>query len=251
MVECPYGKASICFPLSISRAAALGALDAQDEGVLSAQVVGYTTQKTFEAGASSLRVKLNYNSMAPSPGAFLVAVRAPGCQGFVPGLAAPRCGGADRNSADCGFEIIIFGRPELTWSELMYLPEEVIRKLFPADASVDVRIVKSLAPVQHDCPPQWLRDRLLRLADGVESMYSGGNADLSKLRCTLENAGLRPVQKGEEYIVPPADVGKRFGEDELGYWTEEAKLNARCGASKEGDSEQLFLPTFPGLESML
>merc|ERR1711965_704106 len=146
--------------------------------------------------------------MAPAPGAFLVAVRAPGCQGFLPGLAAPRCGGADRNSAECGFEIIIFGRPELTWSELMYLPEEAIRKLYPVDASVDVRIVKSLAPVQHDCPPQWLRDRLLRLADGVETDFScdskRDNAD--EFRSMLELAGLEVnSDHAADMRVLPAD----------------------------------------------
>ena len=33
----------------------------------------------------------------------------------------------------------------------------------------EVRFVRPLLPVQHDCPEQWLRDRLLRLANLVEA----------------------------------------------------------------------------------
>jgi hypothetical protein len=145
----------------------------------------------------------------------------------------------------------------------MYLPEDILGKLFPAGGAAELRFIRSLAPVQHDCPPQWLRDRLLRLADGVDTGYSGtcsSDRDTSlELRRTLELAGLNAGGEASDSsrhgIVLSADaVGKRMSEDEMGYWKEEAHLNERCGAAMEGDklaSCPGYLPTFPGMESML
>lgn len=261
MVSCPFGKASLCFPLSISRAAALGVLEADAESALVTNVAGYTTQKTFEAGASSLRLTLHQDALAPEPGAHLVLVRAAGHRGFLPGLAAPRCGGPKTGTEDgVGLEIVIFGRPNKSWNELMYLPEEVLQNLFPAGNTVELCFVRVLAPVQHDCPPQWLRDRLLRLADGVNTDFLSTCSKVrdipQELQVMLESAGLQTGgDKVVQKIVGPADAGKRVGEDELGYWNEEMALNTRCGATMEGntrlDVKDGVLPSFPGIESML
>lgn len=262
MVSVPFGKASITFKLSMSRSAVLGVLAAEDEGVIGADVVGFTTQKTFEAGASSLRVKLHGDALAPEPGAHLVAVRSDGSDGFLPGLASPRCGGSTEVADDIGMEIVIFGRPDKHWKEVMYLPEDVLQNLFPPDSAVELRMIQALAPVQRDCPPQWLRDRLLRLADGVDTNFADACPGLRdnphELRNVLEQAGLSLTNVGAEMIVMPADHGKRVGEEELGYWNEEMKLNTRCGATLEGgrqdgkDAAKIgVMPSFPGIEAML
>jgi hypothetical protein len=140
----------------------------------------------------------------------------------------------------------------------MYLPEDVLQNMFPATSSIELSFVRTLAPVQHDCPPQWLRDRLLRLADGVDSSFAPcveGDRDNSReLQLLLERAGLILVQGDERSkygFVPPADAGKRVGEDELGYWNEEMNFTTRCGASIEGGRQDGLQPSFPGIESML
>mmetsp|Transcript_94745 Transcript_94745/g.182020 ORF Transcript_94745/g.182020 Transcript_94745/m.182020 type:complete len:253 (-) Transcript_94745:212-970(-) len=251
MVSCPFGKASLCFPLSLGRSAALGVLDADAEGILCTDIVGYTTRKTFEAGAHSLRLTLQDGAYAPEPGAHLVVVRAKGCEGFLPGLAAPRCGGNEADSVGKGMEVVIFGRSDKSWSSLMYLPEDVLQRLFPTGSTADLRFVKALAPVQHDCPPQWLRDRLLRLADGVETTFACPRDTRQDLQLMLERAGLLLTDSDKAYPVGPADEGQRVGEDELGYWNEEMKMNTRCGASIEGGRQDVgLLPSFPGIEGM-
>merc|ERR1719436_1752633 len=96
----------------------------------------------------------------------------------------------------------------------MYLPEEVLADWLPNVSSsstgasgeaaapplapVEVRLLRTLLPVQADCPAQWLRDRLLRLADLVEEAFGGdGSAAIDgsgpeELRAALLRAGLRP-----------------------------------------------------------
>lgn len=255
MVSCPCGKASLLFPLSIRRDAVLAVISqTEDEGHLNTEVVGYTTQKTFEAGANSLRVAVDSDSLAPAPGAHLVLVRASGQQGFLPGLAAPRCGGAADDSKLDGLEIVVFGRPDSHYTAFMYLPENVLQELFPMGTSAEIRMLKLLMPVQHDCPPQWLRDRLLHLADKVVTAFSDERTIISPpsdLQIAFESAGLRLDHPGGDPIVGPADKGQRVGKEELGYWNEEMKLNTRCGASPGGDAAQIgLLPSFPGIDGM-
>jgi len=256
--EFEYGKASVCFPLKISRSSFLGALAAEDQGRLSGEVAGFNTQKTYEAGAATVRVQVSAGAMSVPPGAHLVTIRAEGYKGFLPGLAASRCGGSDTETAKIGLEIVIFGRPDNKWKDAMHTPENVLRELFPDGSAVEVRFVKALANVQHDCPPQWLRDRLLRLADGVETDFScdfkRDNAE--EFRATLELAGLEPnSDHTADMRVLPADHGDRVGKDELGWWVEEMKLNPRCGASVESDVRdetlnQAGYESFPGIASM-
>jgi len=247
----------MCFPLAICRSSVSGVLDAPDEGSVTAEVVGYTTQKTYEAGASSLRLKVHEDTVGLSLGHSLVAVKASGCAGFLPGIAAPRCGGGQADDAEFGLEVVIFGRPDLAWSGLMYLPEDVNKRLFTLDSAVEVRFVKHLGQVQHDCPPQWLRDLLLRLADRVQTAFTGERDSVAELQLAVWRAGLVPRnEKVEQELVAPADRGNRVGEDELGYWNEEMMLNTRCGASAEGGrldghDRHGLLPSFPGIEAML
>lgn len=286
MASCKYGKASMCFPLKISRDAVLNVLGTPAEQSINTEVVGYTTQKTFEAGASSLRVRVTRNSTSLEPGAILVGVRAEGFEGFLPGLAAPRCGGTEDSLKDGGLEIVIFGRPDKNWEDVMYLPEEVLENLFPEGVSVEVQLIRALAPTQHDCPPQWLRDRLLRLADGVDIAFADAKSPIENgavtLRRAIENAGIIASSKDhteifarqmsrqisrqvtesapmnrQTTIVPPADYKDRVGEDELGYWNEEMRLNYRCGALLEnnkrldGPGAPRAFEEFPGLQSMM
>jgi len=257
--EIEYGKASVCFPLKISRASFLGAVDAQDQGRLSGEIAGFNTQKTYEAGAASIRIQVADGAITVPPGAHLVTIRAEGYRGFLPGLAASRCGGKDTETAKIGLEIIPFGRPDNKWKDAMHMPENVLRDLFPDGSAVEVRFVKALAAVQHDCPPQWLRDRLLRLADGVETDFScDSNRDnAGEFQAMLELAGLEPnSDHAADMRVLPADHGDRIGKDELGWWVEEMKLNPRCGATLESDKRDEAMnaasgyESFPGIESM-
>jgi len=252
-----FGKASVCFPLKISRASFLGAVVADDEGGLSGEVAGYNTQKTYEAGASSLRVQLSADAGSVAPGAHLVKIRAEGYKGFLPGLACSHCGGEDSAAAATGLEIVIFGRPDIKWKDAMYMSNEVLGDLFPDRSAVEVRFVQALAPVQHDCPPQWLRDRLLRLADGVETSLSCDSKrdSAEEFRATIALAGLEPESGQKSGMrVLPADHGNRVGKDELGWWEEEMKMNPRCGASMDGAalrSNPGEFESFPGIDAML
>merc|ERR1719436_958287 len=95
----------------------------------------------------------------------------------------------------------------------MYLPEEVLADWLPNVSSsstgasgeaaapplapVEVRLLRTLLPVQADCPAQWLRDRLLRLADLVEETFAGSPewesaGSPEELHAVLLRAGLRP-----------------------------------------------------------
>jgi len=294
MAVCPYGKASACFPLAMGRDAVFGVIaaanvweyevqkstqfgrmkrsvtesqanTASEAVLLRATVAGYTTQKTHEAGACSVRLDIQTDSRSLAPvgaGAYLVALRAKGRAGWLPGIAAPRCGGVESNVS--GLEVIVFGRPDANFTALMYLPEDTLRILFPEDSTgtlstlneddddfdtlseldselgedlagsaVEVRLIRHLLPVQRDCPPQWLRDRLLRLADIANESFcaaagftAGGREEL---RAALERAGLALVE-GQAQVVP-LNGGS---EDELGYWNEEMKSGVHCAAGVEG-----------------
>lgn len=237
----------------------MGALSDKGKRLLDTSVVGYTTRKSFEAGAFAVRVAVVSDGISDEspmePGAFAVAVRGKGQEGFLVGIAAARCGGGSSENQDVGLEIVVFGRPDRKWEELMYLPEDVLKMLFPEGTSVDVRVLASLAPVQHDCPPQWLRDRFLRLAEEVEKAYAGAFPKTSpdELEEAVEFAGIFPVALRQATdIVPPADTGKRVGEEELGYWNEEMQVGNRCGGIEGGarlDGPGI-LPSFPGIDSM-
>lgn len=76
-----------------------------------------------------------------------------------------------------------------------------------------------------DCPGQWLRDRLLHLADRLDTL-PGGTA-----LPALQAAGLR--FEGPEVSVAHADRGQRISAAELGYWQEEAEKGHRCAGSME------------------
>jgi len=246
----------MCFPLAVSSSTVCGVLhEEQDEGCLTGRVAGYTTNKTRAAGAAALRVKFNSQESAPAPGAYLVTVRVEGQIGALPGLAAPKCGGPhEDHGTPSGVEIVVFGRPDASHVRVMYLPEEVLRELYRADSQIEVRLLRPLLPVQHDCPEQWLRDRLLRLADGVEGLYqqdqlSGG------LQEKLEAAGLKlSAASTRTPLAMPADYGDRVSEEERGYWDEEMRLNTRCDATMNGEARldgPGLLPSFPGIQSMI
>lgn len=134
----------------------------------------------------------------------------------------------------------MLGRPDRTLGAVMYLPEEVLAVLLPSGhpAPAEVRFVRLLLPVQHDCPPQWLRDRLLRLADLVDTTFAGVS-QAEALAAVCERAGLRLVEPGPKlgagtHTALPADAGNRISEEELGYWDEEMRWSTRCGASMDG-----------------
>jgi len=241
MASLQFGKASACFPLAISHAAVLGTLEQEGE-LFSTTLVGYTTQKTLEAGAASIRVRVDGDASSLKPGALLVAVRADGHEGWLPGLAASRCGGSD-TSEEAGLEIVVFGRPDKAWQEVMYLSEDILKILFQTGDETAVRVLMPLAPVQHDCPPQWLRDHLLRLADGVNETYAGANSLSSseQLQKALSRAGIAPEGFSRQVTMPPADAGDRVGQTELGYWNEEMAVGHRCNEGL-GGSERLDGP---------
>jgi len=245
----------MCFPLAVSSSTVCGVLqEEQDEGRLLGRVAGYTTNKTRAAGASALRVSFSSQESAPAPGAYLVTVRADGESGALPGLAAPKCGGPHEDGSLSGVEIVVFGRPDASHVRVMYLPEEVLRVLYRLDSEIEVRLLRPLLPVQHDCPEQWLRDRLLRLADGVEGLYQQCQVEVG-LRDKLEGAGLRLSDaRTRTPLAMPADYGDRVSEEERGYWDEEMRLNTRCDATMDGEARldgPGLLPSFPGIQSMI
>jgi hypothetical protein len=286
MADCPYGKASKCFPFALGRDAVFGIFAAADAApdasglahnvtesqanpetdglILKANVAGYTTVKTMEAGANSVRLALQPGMSMPSgAGAYLVTLRAPGRSGWLPGLAAPRCGGVDVNALS-GLEVVVFGRPDANFSELMYLPEDTLRVLLPVTAleedddcnrhgsdlasnEVEVRLIRLLLPVQRDCPPQWLRDRFLRLADIAEETFcKAGEAVGSQpqdLRKALALAGVNPViGEPQQGLFDGTLFERGVSEDELGYWDEEMRLGAACAAGVE-EREEMINPS--------
>mmetsp|Transcript_171173 Transcript_171173/g.548688 ORF Transcript_171173/g.548688 Transcript_171173/m.548688 type:complete len:259 (-) Transcript_171173:66-842(-) len=247
MAACPYGRASICFPLSLPAQAALKAIEASSGlPARAAEVAGYTTCKTRAAGASSVRLQLlrggGSGEEPPEQGAHLVAVRAAGREGWLLGLAGMRT--REEGQPD-GMEVVILARPDTKLGALMYLSEETLRELMLEGAAVEVRFCRFLLPVQHDCPEQWLRDRLLRLANLVEEAYpappSAPDPPPELVRAVLAAAGLAVglavgAAAGDRQTVLPADHGNRVSEEELGYWDEEMRLNTRCAATMDGSA---------------
>jgi len=239
LVSCPFGKASLSFPLSISRAAALGALNERGRRLLNTSVVGYSTCKTFddtfEAGGSAIRVQLVSDGISDvsllEPGAHAVAVRANGQEGFLVGIAAVRSGSSNSETQEPELEIVIFGRPDKNWEELTFLPEDVLQMLLPEGTSADVRVI-STSSVHTDLPPQWLRDRVLQLADEVNTTWAGTLSRTSpdELQDALEFAGISPVSVRQATELPqPADVDKQLGDKELGDWDEEIQGGIQGG----------------------
>lgn len=276
MVNCPFGKASMVFPLAASAEAAslvvalaeheaggsvsagdpllaLPDLTVETEGkrCLKAQVTGYTTEKSRAAGASTVRVKVETSSCGDEAdrhallaGAHTICIRKEGGPGgWLPGLA----GATGLADGSLGLEVVVLARPDRLFDRVMYLPESVLRSLFPEEdgACVEIRVFRTLEPTMQDCPEQWLRDRLLRLADKMETRYEKerhvvfarlDGDGVQDPRDWLARAGLRPVQDDTAVILdgigiaPPADADDRVSPGELGYWQEEADLNARCGA---------------------
>lgn len=182
-------------------------------------------------------------------GSYLVSLRAPNQKGWLLGLAGtrPRIDGPPD-----GLEVVVLARPDLRCTALMYLPEETLETLAPIGQKVQLRALRPLLPVQHDCPEQWLRDRLLKLADMVEVAFSEGHSapQPEVIREALQSAGLHVVGKTSaktELPILPADAGNRVSEEELGYWNEEMRLNTRCAASMEGESRlDAYMAHMPG-----
>eukprot|EP00747_Dinoflagellata_sp_TGD_P164250 gnl/TRDRNA2_/TRDRNA2_183920_c0_seq1.p1 gnl/TRDRNA2_/TRDRNA2_183920_c0~~gnl/TRDRNA2_/TRDRNA2_183920_c0_seq1.p1 ORF type:complete len:264 (+),score=46.86 gnl/TRDRNA2_/TRDRNA2_183920_c0_seq1:76-867(+) len=253
MAVCPYGRASIVFPLCMSGKAALGILAAAEadgarEDALEADVAGYTTQKTREAGAYSVRLELrDGGGKFPEPGAHLVVIRAPGCEGWLPGLAGTRTSANGGGSP--GVEVVVLGRANVHMNAVMYLPESTLTVLYPsqgAPSPVQIRFLRLLLPVQHDCPPQWLRDRLLRLADMVDVDFSSTDTSLPgglTLDAALRRAGvlLKNQENGDDR-AGPADKGDRISGEELGYWDEEMQFGQRCAGSMDGEQKRMDCP---------
>lgn len=233
MTSCPYGKASLCFPLAISGTAALNVLASAD-GLLSTfgEVVGLTTQKTCEAGAATLRLSLKapLDNHELEHGSHLIALRSHGHTGWLPALAGTR---QPQRGERLFMEAVVFGRPDKRLESIMFLSEETLAALYPSE--VEVRVISYLLPAQRDCPPQWLRDRLLRLADMVETTYWVDQPLGQALGQALQSAGLRFFDGGQagSHAIP-ADAKSRVSADELGYWDEEKRLGNRCAASMDG-----------------
>lgn len=236
---CQYGRASLVFPMSIPVEAALCVLAASDGlAVAAAEVAGHTTEKTRAAGAETVRLVLRgERDCGVEQGAHLVAVRAAGRDGWLPGLAGTR---RQDDGSPLGLEIVLLARLDAKFKNVMFLPESTLRELMPMGSAVEVRFVQRMLPVQHDCPEQWLRDRLLRLANMVEESFVDASREVTardEIRGALHRAGLRfEVEAGGgKSCVPPADTGNRVSEEELGFWDEEARLNTRCGTYQSGE----------------
>lgn len=231
---CPYGRASLCFPMSVPTRAMLGAVEsAEGLPAIAAKVAGYTTAKTHAAGAASLRLTFNAGDPGlPDDGAHLMVLRAPGREGWLVAVAGTRQAEEDLPPA---VETVIFGRPDNKFQNVMYLPEATLVDLFPEGCDAEVRFLRFLLPVQHDCPEQWLRDRLLRLAAMLEDGYSDApSMPAAAVAAALHCAGLE--FGNAEQLALPADHGDRISQEELGYWDEEMKLNTRCGATMDGQN---------------
>jgi len=237
MAACPYGKASLVFPLAIPAGAALAAVKAaEDVPEVNARTIGYTTPLTSEAGACSVRLAVT-DALECSPGNYLVAVRSSKHTGWLPGLANTK-----HQGEELFLEVVVLGRPDRRLQAVMYLPEETLSALWPCDGSergACIRLLKPLLlPQLSDCPGQWLRDRLLKLADMVEVQFKAGVASVA-LGKQLELAGLHLVDSLADSVnIGPADKGARVDEQELGYWTEEMEKGHRCGGSMDGSRRQ-------------
>mmetsp|Transcript_126483 Transcript_126483/g.282744 ORF Transcript_126483/g.282744 Transcript_126483/m.282744 type:complete len:254 (-) Transcript_126483:95-856(-) len=242
MAACPYGKASIVFPLCVSARTALGVL-AATEGIPEepAEVVGYTTDLTTEAGACSVRLSLQRpaEEVGWAPGNYVAAVRAEGQDGWIPGLANTKHHAGGR----LGLEVVVLGRPSTDLKAAMYLSEATLRALWPCGPGMaQVRLLQPLLmPQMADCPGQWLRDRLLKLADRLEDQFeasapsAGAEAALGE---ALRVAGLRLGEGEGSQIVGPADAGARMDDTELGYWKEEMEHGVHCAGAMEGSVRQ-------------
>lgn len=234
MAPVSYGRASLCFPLALSSEAWAAALVAETQASAEADVSGFTPQKTREAGACTVRLELRPGSPELAPGAHLVLIRAAGCDGWLPGLAGTR---KPEDNQPPGLEVVVFGRPDKRRQSVMYLPDLTLQALF-STPSACVRPVQLLMPVQHDCPGQWLRDRLLRLADAVETEYSKLASSGCDVLTALRQGGIEITGEAEDECVAPSDMGDRISQEELGYWTEEMKTGHRCAGSMDGQGRQ-------------
>lgn len=242
MGYCMYGKASLVFPLSVSAHTALGVLAAaEDVPAIGADVIGYTTPLTSEAGACSVRLALQRShGFQCAPGNYAVAVRAEGFDGWLPGLANTK-----QTDMDLLMEVVVLGRPDKQFGAVMYLPEDTLTALWPCSSRcAHVRLLQPMLLTQlSDCPGQWLRDRLLKLADMLEVRFrTGAFSTPAILSKKLQLAGLRLLDTlPDSVIVGPADRGARVDEQELGYWKEEMDHGHRCAGSMDGN-DRLDIP---------
>eukprot|EP00929_Paragymnodinium_shiwhaense_P060366 TRINITY_DN30158_c1_g3_i7.p1 TRINITY_DN30158_c1_g3~~TRINITY_DN30158_c1_g3_i7.p1 ORF type:complete len:281 (-),score=48.87 TRINITY_DN30158_c1_g3_i7:115-957(-) len=271
MASCSYGKPSLTFPLSIPAATALALLEASgSQPVATADVTGHGTFKTRAAGAESVRLHVriaealatDHSFCRPEPGAHLVALRPQGQEQWLLGLAGTQAG----QEADCpslATEVVVLARPDKACSRFTYLPERTLRSLFPvasgdSPGTCGFRFLRYLKPTQRDCPEQWLRDRLLKLADMVEESVPVQQAPAlsgARVRAALAGAGLAIDERSPEAVVFPADFAEegegdaeavpsgkhpsRISEEELGYWNEEMRLGNRCAGSMDGAQRRL------------
>jgi len=237
-VPCTFGKASAVFPLSLSAAAALHMLRQDVQQTLRGQVKGYTTELTRCAGANSIRFDMEDDM--PQTGNLAVLLRAPRCEGWVPGLANSK----HLKDGVSGLEVVVLGRANSSFTALTYLPQETLQQRWPLNSMAEVKVLRPsplMLPLA-DCPGQWLRDRLLHLCDRLEALYGEvGNAPVLEVSMApqLRLAGLH--FEGKEVMVAPADQGQRVSAEELGYWQEEADKGHRCAGSMEG-SERRDVP---------
>mmetsp|Transcript_35918 Transcript_35918/g.86467 ORF Transcript_35918/g.86467 Transcript_35918/m.86467 type:complete len:254 (-) Transcript_35918:69-830(-) len=232
-----FGRPSLIFPMAMDAPTAQHFVTraTQAEAVLGT-ASNYTCRKTFESGATSLRVLL---PGAEHPAGVYVGTIA-GTRGELPCFM---CLKQPPEVVQTGAEIVVFGRPKRDFSALTLLPEANLLELFPVGKSVSVKIVELMQEIQADCPPQWLRDLLLNVADSAgsragksmnlrESDRESPSADHCEfVRNLLGLAGVSCSGK-EVLVYPPAHQGESsMSHDELGYWHEEAKMNERCAAS--------------------
>jgi len=239
MASCPFGKASLVFPLSITGNAALGALPATEGApAVRADVIGYSTPLIVEAGACSVRLKLQEpGAINHSPGNYLVALRSDKFEGWLPGL-----GNTKHTQDGLLLEVVVLARPDKKFSAVMYLPSQTLQALWPCGAlGAHVRLVEPLLmPQMSDCPGQWLRDRLLKLAYMLEVRFGDGEPSRSgPLQEMLQSAGLHMVDaSADSMFVGPADGGARVDDQELGYWKEEMDHGHKCAGSMDGQGRQ-------------
>jgi len=240
MVDCPCGRASLVFPLRISARAALGLLASLESvPVATAEVQGHTTRLTREAGACSVRLRAcGLDGLAS--GNYVVALSAStDGSGWLPGLANVVVG-----DSTALLEIVVLARPDARRAEVMYLPDQTLETMLPEGSAASVRVLEPMLLTQlSDCPGQWLRDRLLKLADIVEERFEAlgprfGSAQ--ELEPMLRCAGLRLLD-GPAPTCAHADQGARVDEQELGYWHEEMDLGHRCAGSMD-DGRRLDVP---------
>lgn len=239
-VSCAFGKASAVFPLTIPASAALGLVGAAAEKqseACEAEVTGYTTPLTTEAGACSVRFALPRGVDLPL-GNYAVAVKPVGRSGWLPGLGNTKL----HKDGSLGVEVVVLARADVDFKAVMYLPEEALASLWPCgQRGACVRVVQPLLMKQlADCPGQWLRDRLLKLSSRVEDLYDNERIGLqdasSSLRNMLSAAGLRFNSLPQKSTpVGPADMGDRISRAELGFWQEEAHIGNRCAGSMDGE----------------